>query len=85
MFAGVTSSSRATCPNTELRRRDRRSDTEVRPVRCSTFIISDSVVPSVSMHLLQLVTASSYTSLHNQKAAIAGLLVARGSLLPHCE
>jgi len=24
MFAGVTSSSRATCPNTEMRRRDRR-------------------------------------------------------------
>ena len=30
------SSSRATCPNTEMRRRDRRWDSEVRPVRCST-------------------------------------------------
>jgi len=36
MFAGVTSSSRATCPNTEMRRRDRRWDSEVRPDRCST-------------------------------------------------
>jgi len=36
MFAGVTSSSRATCPNTEMRRRDRRCDSEVRPVPCST-------------------------------------------------
>ena len=37
-FAGVTSSSRATstCPNTEMRRRYRRWDSEVRPVRCST-------------------------------------------------
>ena len=35
MFAGVSSSSRATCPNTELRRRDRRWDSEVRPVRWS--------------------------------------------------
>jgi len=31
MFAGVTSSSRATCPNTEMRRQDRRWDNEVRP------------------------------------------------------
>ena len=30
------SSSRATCPNTEMRRRDRRWDSEVRPVRCSS-------------------------------------------------
>ena len=37
MFAGVTSSSRATCPNTEMRRRDRRWDCEVRPVRCSSL------------------------------------------------
>jgi len=36
MFAGMTSSSRATFPNTEMRRRDRRWDSEVRPVRCST-------------------------------------------------
>ena len=36
MFAGVTSSSRATCPNTEMHRQDRRWDSEVRPVRCST-------------------------------------------------
>ena len=36
MFASVTSSSRATCPNTEMRRRDRRWDSEVRPVHCST-------------------------------------------------
>ena len=36
MFAGVMSSSRATCPNTEMRRRDRRWDSEVRPVRWST-------------------------------------------------
>ena len=36
MFAGVSSSSRATCPNTEMRRRDRRCDSEVRPVRWST-------------------------------------------------
>jgi len=36
MFAGVSSSSRATWPNTEIRRRDRRRDSEVRPVRCST-------------------------------------------------
>jgi len=34
MFAGVSSSSQATCPNTEMRRRDRRYDSEVRPVRC---------------------------------------------------
>jgi len=33
MFAGVSSS---TCSNTEMRRRDRRWDSEVRPVRCST-------------------------------------------------
>ena len=39
MFAGVTSSSRATCPNTEMRRRDKRSDNEVRPVRWSTTSI----------------------------------------------
>ena len=32
----MTSSSRATCPNTEMRRRDRRWDSEVRPDRCST-------------------------------------------------
>jgi len=30
MFADVSSSSRATCPNTEMRRRDRRCDSEVR-------------------------------------------------------
>jgi len=36
MFAGVSSSSRATCPNTKMRRRERRRDSEVRPVRCST-------------------------------------------------
>ena len=30
------SSSRATCPNTEMRRRGRRWDSEVRPVRCSS-------------------------------------------------
>ena len=36
MFAGVTSSNRATCPNTEMCRRDRTRDSEVRPVRCST-------------------------------------------------
>jgi len=36
MFAGVSSSSRATCPNTGMRRRDRRCDNEVRSVRCST-------------------------------------------------
>ena len=36
MFAGVSSSSRATRPNTEMRRRVRRWDSEVRPVRCST-------------------------------------------------
>jgi len=36
MFAGVLSSSRATCPNTEMCHRDRRWDSEVRPVRCST-------------------------------------------------
>jgi len=35
MFAGVTSS-RATCLNTEMRRRDKRWNSEVRPVRCST-------------------------------------------------
>ena len=34
MFAGVLSSSRATCRNTETRQRDRRWDSEVRPVRC---------------------------------------------------
>jgi len=34
MFAGVPSSSRATYANTEMRRRDRRWDSEVRPVRC---------------------------------------------------
>ena len=33
MFAGVTPSSRATCPNTEMRRRDRRWNSEFRPVR----------------------------------------------------
>jgi len=37
MFTGVTSSSRATCPNTEMRRRDRRWDSEVRPDCCSTL------------------------------------------------
>jgi len=31
MFAGVTSSSWATCPHTEVHRRDRRWDSEVRP------------------------------------------------------
>ena len=36
MFAGVTSPSRATCPNTEMRRLDRRWDSEVRPVCWST-------------------------------------------------
>jgi len=36
MFTGVTLSSRATCPNTEMRRRDRRLDSEVRPFRWST-------------------------------------------------
>jgi len=36
MFADVSSSSRATCPNTKMRQRDRRWDSEVRPVRCST-------------------------------------------------
>ena len=36
MFAGVSSSSGAMCPNTEMRRQDRRWDSEVRPVRCST-------------------------------------------------
>jgi len=36
MFAGVTSPSRATCPNTEMRRLDRRWDSEIRPVRWST-------------------------------------------------
>ena len=36
MFAGVTSSSRATCRYTEMRRQDRRWDSEVRPVRCRT-------------------------------------------------
>jgi len=35
MFAGVLSSSRATCQNTETRQRDRRWGSEVRPVRCS--------------------------------------------------
>jgi len=38
MFAGVTSSSRATCPNTEMRRRDMRWHSDVRPVRCSTSL-----------------------------------------------
>ena len=28
MFAGVSSSSRATCPNTEMRRRDKRWDND---------------------------------------------------------
>ena len=37
MFSGVSSSSRATCQNTEMRRRDRRWDGEVRPVCCSTW------------------------------------------------
>ena len=36
MFADVSSSSRATCPNTEMRRRDRRCDSEVRSVRQNT-------------------------------------------------
>ena len=36
MLAGVSFSSRATCPNSEVRRRDRRWDSEVRPVRCSS-------------------------------------------------
>ena len=36
MFAGVLSSGRATCPNTEVSQRDRRWDSEVRPVRCSS-------------------------------------------------
>ena len=36
MFAGVSSSSRATCPDTEMHRWDRRWDSEVRPVPCST-------------------------------------------------
>jgi len=35
MFA-VVSSTRATCPNTEMRRRDKRSGNEVSPVRCSS-------------------------------------------------
>ena len=39
MFAGVPSSSRATYANTEMRRRDRRWDSEVRPVHCSTSSI----------------------------------------------
>ena len=38
MFAGVSSSSRAICPNTEMRRRERRWDSEVK------LVISDSVV-----------------------------------------
>ena len=37
-FAGVSSSSRDTCPNTEMRRRDRRWNSEVRPVRWSTSL-----------------------------------------------
>ena len=36
MFAGVSSSSGATCPKREQRRQDRTWDSEVRPVRCST-------------------------------------------------
>jgi len=34
MFSGVSLSSRATCPNPEVSRRDRRWDNEVRAVRC---------------------------------------------------
>jgi len=34
MFAGVSSSSPATCPNTQMCRRDRRWDSEVRRVCC---------------------------------------------------
>jgi len=37
MFVGVSSSSRATCPNTEVHRRDRRCDSEVRPFFTSSF------------------------------------------------
>ena len=42
MFAGVSSSSRATCPNTEMCRRDRRWGSEVRPVCCSTSFWTQS-------------------------------------------
>jgi len=38
MFACVTSSNRAMCPNTEMSRRDRRRDSEVRPVYCSSLL-----------------------------------------------
>ena len=53
MFAGVSSSSRATCPNTEMRRRHRRRDSEVRPVRCSTSLFrtrSYHRIPSSRLH-----------------------------------
>jgi len=65
IFADVMSSSRATCRNTEMRRRERRWDSEVRPVRCSIyFIISDSVVPSDSKQLSQTLLMESIQSPH---------------------
>jgi len=36
MFASVSSSGWATCPNTEMHQQDRRWDSEIRPARCST-------------------------------------------------
>ena len=64
MFAGVSSSSRATCPNTEMRRQDRRYDSEVRPVRCSTSSFPDSVVASDSKQLSQTLLVESIQSPH---------------------
>jgi len=65
MFAGVTSSSRATCANTEMRRRDRRwnSDSGVRSV------ISDSVVPSDSKQLSHAVAMAQANELSDSTDA----------------
>ena len=66
MFAGVTSS-RATCPNTEMRRRDRRRDSaksDRSVVVGLYFIISDSVVPSDSKQLSQTFLVESIQSPH---------------------
>jgi len=49
-LAAGPSSSRATCPNTEMRRRDRRWDSEVRPVRCSSSSFQTRIPSSCLRH-----------------------------------
>ena len=56
MFAGVSSSSRATCFNTEVCRQDRRWDTKVR-----LALVESSQSPYVSWCLMQVSAAYSNT------------------------